>query len=152
MSRLSEGLKAKERLLLQNYIEEQGLNRSRTREAILELIGEQMGIFSSEDLIALAKERKMAIGETTIYTCVDLFLKIGILLPLPMGLAGSLVRKSLCLGKALLLCRHCGSAFLYRRAAALTELQTVTPPRYSDVTPLLIYWGVCPQCYRLGRR
>ena len=46
MSRLSESLKAKERLLLQNYIKEQGLNRSRTREAILELIGEQMGIFS----------------------------------------------------------------------------------------------------------
>ena len=94
----------------------------------------------------------MAIGETTIYTCVDLFLKIGILLPLPMGLAGSLVRKSLCLGKALLLCRHCGSALLYRSTAALTELQTVTPPRYSDVTPLLLYWGVCPQCYRIGRR
>ena len=62
MFRLSESLKAKERLLLQNYIEEQGLNRSRTREAILELIGEQMGIFSPEDLIALAKEREMAIG------------------------------------------------------------------------------------------
>ena len=152
MSRLSESLKAKERLLLQNYIEEQGLNRSRTREAILELIGEQMGIFSPEDLITLVKEREMAIGETTIYTCVDLFLKIGILLPLPMGLAGSLVRKSLCLGKALLLCRHCGSALLHRSAVALTELQTVTPPRYSDVTPLLIYWGDCPQCYRLGRR
>lgn len=152
MSRLSEGLKAKERLLLQNYIEEHGLNRSRTREAILELIGEQMGIFSPDDLITLVKERGMAIGETTIYTCVDLFLKIGILLPLPMGLAGSLVRKSLCHGKALLLCRHCGSALLHRSAAALTELQTVTPPRFSDVTPLLLYWGVCPQCYRLGRR
>lgn len=152
MSRLSESLKAKERLLLQNYIEEQGLNRSRTREAILELIGEQMGIFSSEDLIALAKEREMAVGETTIYTCIDLFIKIGILLPLPIGLAGSLVRQSLCQSKALLLCRHCGSTLLYRSATALTELQTVTPPRYSDVTPLLIYWGVCPQCYRLGRR
>ena len=152
MSRLSEGLKAKERLLLQNYIEEHGLNRSRTREAILELIGEQMGIFSPDDLITLVKERGMAIGETTIYTCVDLFLKIGILLPLPMGLAGSLVRKSLCHGKALLLCRHCGSALLHRSVAALTELQTVTPPRFSDVTPLLLYWGVCPQCYRLGRR
>ena len=152
MSRLSESLKAKERLLLQNYIEEQGLNRSRTREAILELIGEQMGIFSSEDLIALAKEREMAVGETTIYTCIDLFIKIGILLPLPMGLAGSLVRQSLCQSKALLLCRHCGSALLYRSTTALTELQTVTPPRYSDVTPLLIYWGVCPQCYHLGRR
>ena len=128
------------------------MNRSRTREAILELIGEQMGIFSSDDLIALAKEREMAIGETTIYTCVDLFIKIGILLPLPMGLAGSLVRQSLCQSKAILLCRHCGSALLYRSADTLTELQTVTPPRYSDVTPLLIYWGVCHQCYRLGRR
>ena len=152
MSRLSESLKAKERLLLQNYIKEQGLNHSRTREAILELIGEQMGIFSSEDLIALAKERGVAIGDTTIYTCVDLFLKIGILLPLPMGLAGSLVRQSLCQSKALLLCRHCGTALLHRSTAALTELQAVTPPRYGDVTPLLIYWGVCPQCYRLGRR
>lgn len=152
MPRLSDSLKAKERLLLQTYLKAQGMNRSRVRDAILDLIGEQMGIFSSEDLIALAREQQMAIGDSSIYGCIDLFVKIGILLPLPMGLAGSLVRKSLCHGKALLLCRHCGSALLHRSAAALTELQTVTPPRFSDVTPLLLYWGVCPQCYRLGRR
>lgn len=152
MPRLAESLKAKEQLLLQNYIKEQGMNRSRIREALLELIGEQMGIFSPESLIVLAKERGISIGETTVYSCIDLFVKIGILLPLPMGLSGTLVRAVLCHDRALALCRHCGSALLYRHSSALADLQTVTPPRYSDVAPLLLYWGVCTQCYHLGRR
>lgn len=62
MPRTSESLRVKEQLLLENYIKEQGLNRSRVREALLELIGEQMGIFSPETLITLAKERKINIS------------------------------------------------------------------------------------------
>lgn len=152
MSPLSEMLQEDEQLQLQRYIKQHGMNRSRVRDALLSLVGEQNRIFTAEDLIALAKVRELSIGTTTIYSSIDLFVKAGILLPLPMGLSGSLVRTSLCRGKALTLCRHCGAAMLYRNGPTMSELQTVTPPRYSDVTPLLLYWGVCPKCYRLGRR
>ena len=152
MSHMLESLRAKEQLLLQDYIKEQNLNRSRVRQALLDLVGEQLGIFSPDDLIHLAKERRISVGETTVYNCIVLFIKAGILIPLPMGLSGSLMRATLCHGNSLALCRHCGEALLCHNAQMMGDLEAVTPPRWSSPTPLLLYWGVCPTCYRLGYR
>lgn len=152
MSPLSDALQTKEQLQLQSYLELHGMNRSQVREDLLSLVGEQGGIFTADDLIALAKERGVSISSSSVYSGIELFVKVGILLPLPMGLAGTLVRTALCRGKTLALCRHCGAALLYRNGPTMSELDMVTPPRYSDTTPMLIYWGVCPQCHRRKRR
>ena len=98
MSPLSDALQTKEQLQLQSYLELHGMNRSQVREDLLSLVGEQGGIFTADDLIALAKERGVSISSSSVYSGIELFVKVGILLPLPMGLAGTLVRTALCHG------------------------------------------------------
>lgn len=142
----------RELLRLEEYLHAHGMLRSRQREQLLALISSQMRAFTTEEIVALARQKKLRASRSTIYATIDLFVSAGILYRLPTRLKGNLIRTTLCHGQSLAVCSHCGEIHIYRNRLTMLPLQEITPPRWSDTSTLLIYWGICPSCRKAEKQ
>lgn len=122
------------------------------RRAVAELIEDREGHFTAADLVAEARERRLAIGRATIFRALDLLAELGLVerLDLPSGDHAYVACEPH--HHHHVICSRCGrSAEIADEGLRAVVERVGAETGYSIDAHRLELFGLCPRCRRDGR-
>ena len=122
------------------------------RRAVAELIEDREGHFTAADLVAEARERRLAIGRATIFRALDLLAELGLVerLDLPSGEHAYVACEPH--HHHHVICSRCGrSAEIADEGLRAVVDRVAADTGYAIDAHRLELFGLCPRCRRDGR-
>jgi len=129
-----------------------GYRMTGPRRTVAELIEDRDGHFTAADLVAEARERRLAIGRATIFRALDLLAELGLVerLDLPNGEHVYVACEPH--HHHHVICSRCGRSAEIADEGLRTVVERVAAETgYSVATHRLELFGLCPRCRRDGQ-
>jgi Fur family ferric uptake transcriptional regulator len=130
-----------------NAIGQAGYRLTGPRRAVAELIENRDGHFTAADLVAEAREQRLAIGRATIFRALDLLAELGLVerLDLPTGAHAYVACEPH--HHHHVICSRCGrSAEIADEGLRAVVERVAAETGYSIDTHRLELFGLCPRC------
>lgn len=134
--------------LLNSYIWQKKMRHTMEREAILAIVCELTQPFMPCQVIEKAKEKH--ISQATVYNCITMFEKIGIIQMLERRARSKSQYeiKTTCVNRLRLICKKCGRVSDFKDLAITNAVKL---RKYSNFTPehfTIFVYGECKHCRR----